>query len=258
MGCDASHLRNDASLAIAVGNFANEPCSLFVSPGGGRFADDAILDGISAATRRALTFGVVFADLDRDGREDLVLANGHIEPRIGEVQPGQRHAQPAQAFRNASAVGGGPSFAELPASSLGALATPCVGRGLAWGDLDADGALDLVEVPVEGRPLILRNAAPGGRALHVRLRDPFSPGNPQAIGAGIRMDLPAGGELRRRVMPTRSYLSQVPPVAAFGLGGMAPADLVVRWPDGSETRHPVPIAGPGAEVTVTRPPRSSR
>ena len=258
MGCDASHLRNDASLAIAVGNFANEPCSLFVSPGGGRFADDAILDGISAATRRALTFGVVFADLDRDGREDLVLANGHIEPRIGEVQPGQRHAQPAQAFRNLSAVSGGATFAEVPAASLGALATPCVGRGLAWGDLDADGALDLVEVPVEGAPLVLRNAAAGGRALHVRLRDPTAPGNPQAIGAEVRLELPVGGTLRRRVMPTRSYLSQVPPEAAFGLGGRIPLRLVVRWPDGAETTHAVPEPGAGSVATITRPTAATR
>jgi hypothetical protein len=200
MGCDAAHLRNDAALAIAVGNFANEPCSLYVTPGDGRFADDAIVEGISAATRRALTFGMAFADLDRDGLEDLVLANGHIEPRIAEVQPGQSYAQPAQVFRNAGGAGG-PAFAEVPPGSLGALPAPTVGRGLAWGDLDGDGALDLVEVPVEGGPRVLRSAAGGGASVEVLLEDPANLGNPQAIGAQVRLRLRDGRELRRTVMP---------------------------------------------------------
>ena len=251
MGCDASHLRNDAALAIAVGNFANEPCSLFVTPGDGRFSDDAIVDGISAATRRALTFGVAFADLDRDGLEDLVLANGHIEPRIGEVQPGQRHAQPAQAFRNTGGAGG-PTFAEVPAAALGALAEPLVGRGLAWGDLDGDGRLDLVEAAVEGAPRLARNATDGGACLAVRLADPASPGNPDAIGAQVSVLLADGRVLRRTVMPTRSYLSQVPPVAWFGVGSSVPVEVRVRWPDRGETVHPAAEAAGGKAIRRAR------
>jgi hypothetical protein len=251
MGCDASHLRNDAAVAVAVGNFANEPCSLFVSPGGGRFADDAIVDGISAATRRALTFGLVFADLDRDGREDLVLANGHIEPRIGEVQPGQRHAQAAQAFRNTGGAGG-PGFSEVPPGALGSLAEPCVGRGLAWGDLDGDGALDLVEMPVEGSPRVLRWAGDPGRSLTVRLQDPVTAGNPAAVGARVIAILADGSRQERTVMPARSYLSQVPPVAHFGTGSSAVRELRVRWPDGAETVHP--LGGQDGGTTVVRRP----
>ncbi|MBM4100037.1 MAG: CRTAC1 family protein [Planctomycetes bacterium] len=251
MGCDASHLRNDASLAIAVGNFANEPCSLYVTPGDGRFSDDAIVDGISAATRRALTFGLVFADLDRDGLEDLALANGHIEPRIGDVQPGQRHAQPAQAFRNTQGARGA-TFAEVPAAALGALAEPMVGRGLAWGDLDGDGRLELVEVPVEGAPRLLRNATEGGSALAVRLEDPGSAGNPDAIGALVELRLSDGRRLRRTVMPTRSYLSQVPPVAWFGMGAAGPEEFRVRWPDGAETVHAAADAMGQSAIRRTR------
>lgn len=255
MGCDVSHPRNDAAVAIAVGNFANEPCSLFVSPGGGRFADDAIVDGISAATRRALTFGLVFADLDRDGREDLVLANGHIEPRIGEVQQGQRYAQPAQAFRNTGGAGG-PGFAEVPPGSLGALAVPCVGRGLAWGDLDGDGALDLVEMPVEGAPRVLRWAGDAGRSLTVRLEDPGTPGNPAALGARITAILADGSRQERTVMPTRSYLSQVPPVAHFGTGTSAVREFRVRWPSGAESVH-APGAPDGRPSVIRRPVRGT-
>jgi hypothetical protein len=115
-----------------------------------------------------------------------------------------------------------------------------------------------VEVPVEGAPLVLRNAAAGGRALHVRLRDPTAPGNPQAIGAEVRLELPVGGTLRRRVMPTRSYLSQMPPEAAFGPGGRIPLRIVVRWPDGAETTHAVPEPGAGSVATITRPTAATR
>ena len=255
MGCDSSHLRNDRALAIAVGNFANEPCSLYVTPGDGRFADDAILDGISAATRRPLTFGLVFADLDADGREDLALANGHIEPRIAEVQPTQRLAQPAQAFRNTGGSSG-PTFAEVPADALGALARPAVGRGLAWGDLDADGRLDLVLAQSEGAPRVLRNASVAGRWVSVRLRDGRSGSNGSAIGAQVMLRTNVGEVMTRTVMPTRSYLSQVPPVAWFGVGERTPAEIDIRWPDGERTTHPVsvPAGAPGLSLVLERQP----
>ena len=256
MGCDSSHLRNDRSLAIAVGNFANEPCSLFVTAGNGRFADDAIVDGISAPTRRPLTFGMAFADLDADGREDLALANGHIEPRIAEVQPTQRMAQPGQAFRNTGGAGG-PTFAEVQAGSLGALAMPSVGRGLAWGDLDADGRLDLVLAQVEGAPRILRNAseAGSGRWLSVQLADGRSRTNASAIGAHVELRLADGTRLVRTIMPTRSYLTQVPAIAWFGVGPGTPVEVTVRWPDGERSSHPAAAAAgtPGTALVIRRP-----
>ena len=247
MGCDVARLRGDGALAIAVGNFANEPASLYVTRDGRRFDDDAIVEGISAATRPTLAFGVVFADLDADGREDLVLANGHIEPRIREVQSSQSYAQPAQAFWNAGS-GRGPVLAEVPAAAIGALAVPAVGRGLAWGDLDADGRLDLVIGTVSGAPRVLRGGAAGGRSLEVRLVDGTSPGNREAIGARVLLRDVVGRPQVRTVMPTRSYLSQVPAQAWFGLGHHAAgATVEVTWPDGGTTSHPV---APGARGTL--------
>ena len=259
MGCDVSHLRNDAAVAIAVGNFANEPCSLYVTPGDGHFADDAIVDGISAATRRALTFGVGFVDLDSDGWEDLVLANGHVEDRIAQVQPSQRYAQPAQVFRNRAGASGA-SFAEIPASMLGDVARPMVGRGLAWGDLDGDGALDVVIGAVAGASIVARNAASVGHRLDIALVDPLHPGNRQAIGAAVTLRLADGRTLRRTVMPTRSYLSQVPPTAWFGIGASTVSSTEVRWPDGGVTVHPEPhgaTAG-GSRTTIIERTASQR
>lgn len=246
MGCDVARLGDDGALAIAVGNFANEPASLYVTRDGRRFDDDAIVEGISAATRPTLAFGVAFADLDADGREDLVLANGHIEPRIREVQSSQAYAQPAQAFWNVGS-GRGPALAAVPAAALGALAMPAVGRGLAWGDLDADGRLDLVIGTVAGAPRVLRGAASVGRSLEVRLVDRRAAGNREAIGA--RVLLRDGGRSQvRTVMPTRSYLSQVPAQAWFGLGdSTGGATVEVTWPDGETASHPV---APGTRGTL--------
>ena len=77
MGIDAAYYRNDDALAVAIGNFANEMSSLYVSEGGRmQFRDEAIIDGIGPASRRALTFGLFFFDVDLDGRLDLLQANG--------------------------------------------------------------------------------------------------------------------------------------------------------------------------------------
>ncbi len=251
MGCDTSHLRNDPALAIAVGNFANEPCSLYVTAGDGRFADDAIVDGISAATRRALTFGVAFVDLDSDGWEDLVLANGHIEERIADVQPTQRYAQPAQVFWNRAGQPG-PTFTEIPSASLGALATPVVGRGLAWGDFDHDGALDLVIGAVSGMPLVVSNATQQGGHIECALVDSIHVGNRDAIGAQVMIQLDNGRTLRKTVMPTRSYLSQVPPLACFGIGQAHITACEVRWPDGQQTKPVIRRGDEGSRVTISR------
>ena len=224
---------------IAIGNFANEPSSLFVRRAGeAGFFDDASSEGISGATRRALTFGLLFTDLDLDGVEDLVQANGHLEEEITVVQASQEYRQSAQVFRGLPpGLGGG--FREVPVEALGDLGEPVVGRGLASGDLDLDGDLDLVLTQVDGRPLVLRNDASTGRSVQVRLDGPV--GNPDGIGAEL-VGVVGDRRLVRRIMPTRSYLSQVEPVAVFGLAESEALDsLEIRWPDGEVTSIEGPI-----------------
>ena len=232
--------RGGEETLVAIGNFANEPSSLFVRRAGeAAFFDDAASEGISAATRRALTFGLLFTDLDLDGVEDLIQANGHLEEEITVVQASQSYRQPGQVFRGLPASKGG-GFREVPIEALGALGTEVVGRGLASGDLDLDGDLDLVLTQVAGPPLVLRNDAAVGRGVQVRLDGPA--GNPDAIGAVLTATI-GDRTLVRRIMPTRSYLSQVEPVAVFGLGDAEAIDrLEIRWPDGETTVVDGPIA----------------
>jgi hypothetical protein len=245
MGIDAADFRDDGRTGIAIGNFANEPASLYVTGGPGpiRTNDDAIAEGLSVATRKPLKFGTLFVDADLDGHEDLVLANGHLEQEIGRVYRSQKYRQPGQLFRNVAGLrADGAAFVELPEERIADLAKPIVGRAAAYGDLDGDLDLDLVLTQVGGPPLVLRNdRRNANRSLRLELVG--APPNTSAIGAEVELRL---GEriLRRRVVPARSYLASVELPLTFGLGDAAAADaLTVRWPDGTVQEVPGPIAG---------------
>ncbi len=247
MGIDTARYRNDEALAVAIGNFANEMTSFYVTQGvPDLLADEAIQAGIGPASRQALTFGLFFFDADLDGQIDLLQANGHLEAEINQVQPSQHYAQPAQLFWNC-----GPdcpaAYVPVPGQRLGDLARPMVGRGATYADVDGDGDLDVLLTENGGPPRLLRNdQALGHHWLRVRLlgRAP----NPDAIGA--RVELTAGGVTQyRQVMPARSYLSQVELPVTFGLGQSAAVErLRVTWPDGSA--EDVPVEGVDRLVTV--------
>jgi len=229
MGIDAAWYRNDAELGIGIGNFSNEMSSLYVTAGGQPpFADEALLEGIGPASRLALTFGLFFFDYDLDGRLDLLQANGHLETEISVVQSSQTYAQPAQLFWNCGDVC---RTRFIPVDDIGALATPMVGRGAAYADIDADGDLDVAITQNGRRALLFRNDQQlGHHWLRVVLEGTRA--NRNAIGAVI--ELTAGGITQRRsVMPTRSYLSQVELPVTFGLGAAGNVDaLHITWPDG--------------------------
>ena len=235
MGVDAAHYRNDRELGFAIGNFANEMTSLYISQGDpSLYADEAIGDGVGAPSRLMLSFGVLFLDYDLDGRLDLLQANGHLEGEINTVDPSQTYEQVPQLFWNAG-LDQRQTFTPVPPESVGDLNTPLVGRGSATADVDGDGDLDLLLTQVGRAPLLVRNDQElGNRWLRLKLVG--SGGNWQAIGA--RVELQAGGVTQRRqVMPTRSYLSQSELPLTFGLGSAQEVEsLTVIWPDGTVQR----------------------
>ena len=243
MGIDVADYRNDGIWGFAIGNFANEMSSLYAvqrrAERGLVLADEAIVEGVGAPSRRALSFGMVFADFDLDGRLDLVQTNGHLEGEINKFQPSQHYRQAAQLFWNA-----GPdvrsAFREVPSEDLGDLARPIIGRGSAVADVDGDGDPDLVMTQAEGPALLLINeSALDHRWLRVALIDARSdPGS--VIGALVELETSAGVQ-RQLVSPTKSYLSQSELVLTFGLGPASPgpAELRVTWPDGTTEERSV-------------------
>ena len=236
MGIDAAYFRNDGDLGVAIGNFANEMSSLFVTADGqAPFLDEAILEGIGPASRLALTFGLFFFDYDLDGRLDLFQANGHLDANINIVQPSQTYAQPGQLFWN---CGEACRTRYLPISDPGDIANPMVGRGAAYADIDADGDLDIA-VSQNGRAAVLLRNDQQLDHHWLRVKLEGSSANRSAIGAVV--EVAAGGQTQRRqVMPTRSYLSQVELPLTFGLGENKTIDsLTVTWPGGQQQRVPV-------------------
>ncbi|MEM9383486.1 MAG: CRTAC1 family protein [Pseudomonadota bacterium] len=252
MGMDVAWYDDGQTLGVAVGNFANEMSSYYVTElaaaaaGSAEvhpvpvFTDEAAISGIGAPSRRALTFGLLFFDYDLDGHQDLLQVNGHVEDEINVVQPSQQYAQAAQLFWRCAASDCARPFVALETADLGALAQPRVGRGAAHADIDGDGDLDLLLTAIDDRPLLLRNDTPGPDEhwLRVRLRDEREGSqNRFGLGATVTVVLEDGSLRRRLLSPARSYLSQVETVASFGLGTAAIVKSVqVRWPDGKEQR----------------------
>src|SRR5437879_12212328 len=114
--------------------------------------DSALDAGLSEKMDRYVGFGMKFFDYDNDGKPDLIVTSGHAINNTGKLYPGTSERQPIQLFHNK-----GGTYEEA-SSLLGARAQkPIVGRGLAVGDLDNDGKLDIVIVDHDGSPLILRN-----------------------------------------------------------------------------------------------------
>ena len=235
MGIDAAYFRNDGDLGIGIGNFANEMSSLYVTVGGQPpFADEAILEGFGPASRLALTFGLFFFDYDLDGRLDLLQANGHLEAEINVVQSSQTYAQPAQLFWNCGSVC---RNRFVIATGTGDLATPMVGRGAAYADIDNDGDLDVVVTQNGQRAVLFRNEQSlGHHWLRVKMVGDSS--NKNAIGAVVKFTVD-GVTQRRVVMPTRSYLSQSELPLTFGMGTSTTVDeLHITWPDGQQQSVP--------------------
>ena len=232
MGIDTGCFRNDDCLGVAVANFANEMTALYVSAGKElAFTDEAIPSGLGPPTRGDLTFGLFFFDANLDGRLDLFSANGHIEDNINLVQKSQRYRQPPRLFFNAGADSAD-EFLTVKPIDASAFATPLVGRGAAYADIDSDGDLDIVVTQVGDAPALLRNDTPN-ESHFLRFRLIGTSVNRDAIGARIVIEQ-AGRTLERQVMPTRSYLSQVELPVTIGLGKEPRVEMAtVIWPDGA-------------------------
>jgi hypothetical protein len=233
---DAADYNQDGWLDLFVDNVDHETYSLYRSNKDGTFDDESVPAGIAAVTLLMSGWGLKFFDYNNDGDLDLVICNGHPDLTIDARRPGLRYREPLLLFE-----GNGKSWKNVSTECGPAFASPIAGRGLALGDFDNDGAVDLLVTVNDGAPLLLRNNA--GRQNHwlgVKLVGTKS--NPDAIGAKLTWQ---AGDLKRQRTKVGggSYLSSHDPREVLGLGGRTKVDwLEVQWPQpgGKTERFPSP------------------
>ena len=229
MGVDVGDFENSGRPGIAITNFDNEMVGLYRgSATPGQFDDISLASGIGVPSKTTLGFGCGFADLDLDGRLDLVVANGHIDDTVRNIRGNVGYAQPPHLFLNQ----GNGKFQDVAPSTGADFAMARVGRGLAFADFDRDGDVDVLLTANNGPACLFRNdLRSGNRALRLRLTG--SKSNRDAIGAVVRVTA-AGQTQMRMVRSGSSYLSQSELPLTFGLGRAEQADkVIVEWPSGA-------------------------
>jgi enediyne biosynthesis protein E4 len=226
MGVDAADFDNSGVAGIAITNFDDEMIALY-RPQRGAYEDAAVRSGVGAASRMRLGFGCVFLDVNLDGRLDLAAVNGHIDETVRNIAGNHGYAQAPHLFLNDGKGG----FYDVAAQIGAGFAAPKVGRGLAYGDFDRDGDLDLLVTTNQGAAYLYRNdLTSGNRSLRFRLQGTKS--NRDGIGAMVRVTTPDGTQ-SRMVKTGSSYLSQSELAVTFGLARRDQADrVVIEWPSG--------------------------
>jgi hypothetical protein len=220
---------NDLQPDLVVTTFTQEPKSLYHNDGGGFFTDHSYTSQVTQGIIPWVGFGVLFADVNKDGYQDLAMVNGHVEDLIHKVDPANDYPQPMKLFLNRK----NGTFEDASESTGDGFRRKIVGRALAMADWDNDGDPDLLAADLEGPPVLLRNDAPAGpHWLGLQLVG-GGKSNRMAIGARVTLSSALGHQLRE-IRTDGSYLSAHDPRAQFGLGtDAAVQEVKVRWPDGT-------------------------
>ena len=244
MGVALGDVDGDHRFDIFITPLTEETHTLWVQNAPGYFQDRTAASGLAATRWRGTGFGTVMEDFDQDGSPDLAVVNGRVmygKPPAGTVTDAVAEVGPFwchYADRNQIFLNDGKgSFRDVSPANPPFCGRPGVYRGLVAGDVDGDGAIDLLVTSISGPARLFRNVAPNrGHWLLVRALDPAL--RRDAYGAEVTV---AAGERRwkRWLNPGSSYLCSNDPRLHFGLGSAARVDTIeVLWPDGAREEFP--------------------
>jgi hypothetical protein len=224
MGVDSADYDNDGREDLFVANIDRERFSLYHNDGNESFTDQAGPSAIAKATYFLSGWGLKFFDYDNDGNVDLFLSNGHPNDMIEEFLNSVTWAEPLLLFHN-----DGQRWTEVSDMAGPAFHQNWTARGLAIGDYDNDGGVDVLINNNGHAPLLLHNEV-GARNNWLGLRLIGTTANIDAVGARVTWGF--GGITRSQLKVTGgSYLSSHDPRMVLGIGQAKKLDFVeIRWP----------------------------
>src|SRR5438876_730918 len=224
MGVDSADFNEDGWMDLFVANIDREMFSIYQNGHDETFDDQAGPTGIGAATRLMSGWGLKFFDYDNDGNLDLFLANGNPDDLIESLHSQVKYQEPLMLFRNT-----GKSFQNVSAESGPVFAKPLSARGMAIGDFDNDGAVDVLVSVNDAAPILLRNKI-GNQNHWLGIKLAGKKSNPDAIGARVAYQ---AGDLKRSRTKVGggSYLSSHDPRIVLGIGKRTKIDSMdIKWP----------------------------
>jgi hypothetical protein len=224
MGVDATDFDGDGKQDLFVANVDQEMFSLYKNDGNEFFSDVAAANGVAQATRLLSGWGLKFFDYDLDGHVDLFLANGHPDDMIGQYSQMVKYKEPLLLFHN-----NGTKLENVSPASGPAFTKSYPARGLAIGDYNNDGRIDVLIGNNGDAPALLKNNAGDGNHW-VGLKLQGTSCNRDAVGT--RLTWSVGGVVRRKMKNAGgSYLSAHDPREVLGLGTATKLDyLEITWP----------------------------
>jgi len=255
MGLGVGDYNLDGHMDLIKTHFLDQATGIYSNDGKGNFDDRTTQAGLNNEIRY-VGFGAGLVDLDNDGYPDILISTGSVYPELDRLSPRYALRTPRVLFRNR----GDGTFAEMGEEAGPGIAARHCGRGMAFGDFDNDGDMDVLIMNVNEPPSLLRNDAPGGNHwIKIRLEGVKS--NRSAIGARVLARY--GGKVQaQEVLSQSSYLSASDPRLHFGLGAATAADIEIHWPLGLVERYPALAAGQlvtireGAGIVKGRPFKS--
>jgi hypothetical protein len=225
MGIAIGDFDTDGLLDVLKTHFTEDVVALYRNVGHLNFDDVTNRAGLGVETR-FVSWGDGIVDLDNDGLPDIFWVTGSTFPEVERKHPEIAHKTPRVLFRN---LGGG-RFEELLEGAGEGIAAAHASRGVAFGDFDNDGDLDILIMNINEPPSLLRNDVSGSAHwLKVKLVGTHS--NKSAIGAVVTA-VYGGRRQSQAVMASSGYLSCNDRRLHFGLGAAESADVEIMWPNG--------------------------